>query len=234
MRPGWRGFALMAGAGGAVTALFQLGEQLSFDAAGVTATVALLYLSPALVLAIAGPVLGEWPTRAQIGLALLSVAGVFLTVTGLKGVTIEWSPAGIGWGVLSAVAYTGYTLFGRVASPRYGWLATTLLSTLGGCVLLAITLPLLGEPIVLPTSGRAWTLLVVFGLLTQAIATGLFYDSLRRLAAGRVAITATLEPVVAAVLATMLLGQGLVMLGWLGLGMVVAGVAGAYALEESD
>ena len=230
--PGWPALALLAGLGGGVTAVFQIAEQLSFAVAGVTTTVALLYLAPAMVVAASGPVLGEWPSRAQVGLALLSVAGVWLTVTGGTGAVVSWSPAGVGWGALCGLAYAGYTLFGRVASPRHGSFATTLWSTLGGAVLLLIVVPLTRQPLVLPATPRAWTLLIAYALLTQAAATGLFYDALRRIETGRVAITATLEPVVAAMLAAILLDQGLQPRGWLGLSMVVVGVAGAYALER--
>jgi DME family drug/metabolite transporter len=234
LAPGWRGLAWLAGLGGVITAIFQLAEQLSFAAAGVTSTVALLYLSPALVIALSGPALGEWPTRAQIALALLSVAGVWLTVAGGEGVVVRWTLAGVGWGALCGVMYAAYTLFGRVSARRHSALATTLFSTLGGCVLLLVVVPLAFGPLVLPTTTRAWVLLIGYGVLTQAAATGLFYDALRRIDAGRVAITATLEPVVAAVLATILLDQGLRMLGWVGLAMVVGGVAGAYAMEQGE
>ena len=233
-RPGWRGTALMLGLGGLVTAVFQIAEQLSFAIAGVTTTVGLMYLAPALVVAASGPLLGEWPTRAQVALALLSVAGVWLTVTGGGGAVVSWSVAGTGWGVLCGVAYAAYTLFGRVASPRHGALATTLYSTLGGALLLLLALPLTGQTISLPATPRAWGLLVVYALTTQAAGTGLFYDALRRIETSRASITATLEPVVAAVLATILLDQGLRPHGWLGLALVVGGVAGAYAVGSRE
>ncbi|HWP36987.1 MAG TPA: hypothetical protein VNL18_05470, partial [Gemmatimonadales bacterium] len=44
------------------------------------------------------------------------------------------------------------------------------------------------------------------------------------------AVTATIEPVVGALLAFALLGQRLTLPGWLGLIVVVAGVASMYAL----
>jgi DME family drug/metabolite transporter len=63
------------------------------------------------------------------------------------------------------------------------------------------------------------------------MATVLFFDGLGRIQASRAAIVSTVEPVVAALLATMLLGQGLTLVGWLGLGLVVVGVAGSYASD---
>ena len=229
LRPGWRGFLLLAGPGGAITALFQLSYQSSFAASGVTTTVALLYLSPALTLAASGPVLGEWPTRRQFALAALSVIGVWLTVTGAKGAAFELDPTGFAWGVLAGVSYAAYTLFGRWSAGRHGSYTTLLHSTFGSCVLLAVGLRLFGMSVVIPDSGRTWTILAVYSLLTLALSSALFYDALGRIEAGRAAIATTLEPVVAAVLATFILHQGLEPRGWAGLAMVVGGVAGGYA-----
>lgn len=229
LRPGWRGFLLLAIPGGAITAIFQLAYQSSLAASGVTTTVALLYLSPAFTLAASGPLLGEWPNARQLALAALSVAGVWLTVTGATGAAVALDVRGMGWGVLAGASYACYTLFGRWCAPRLGSFATLLHTNLGACVILAVALPLLGHLIVLPAGGRAWTLMGVYSLLTLTASSVLYYDALGRIDAGRAAIGTTLEPVVAAVLATLLLDQGLEPRGWAGLAMVVAGVAGGYA-----
>ena len=231
--PGWRGFLLLAGVGGVATALFQVAYLMSLATAGVPTTVALLYLAPVFVLAASGPLLGEWPGPGQVALGALSVTGVWLTVTGVRGVSAEWTATGLGWGVLAGAMYASYTLLGRYATPRLGSTATVLHSTVSACVLLGLALPLSGHSVVLPSTGQAWVLLVAFGLLTMALATSLYYDALGRIEAGRAAIASTLEPVAAVVLATFLLDEGLKLRGWVGLAMVVAGVAGGYALAAS-
>lgn len=230
-RPSLRGLLVLAGLGGVLTGTFQLAYQMAMDTVGVPSTVALLYLAPALVVAASGPLLGEWPSPLRVVLALLSVAGVWLTVLGARGVDVTVTPAGLLWGALAGSSYAGYTLFGRYASPRYGSPATVLYSTAGACVLLAATLPTVGGGLVLPPHGRAWAVLVAFALLTVAAASFLFYDGLGRIEAGRASIASTVEPVVAAVLATTLLDQHLTGVGWVGLGLVVTGVAGAYGMD---
>ena len=233
LRPGRRGLAGMLVLGGVPTGVFQLSYQMGMEAGGVPMTVALVYLAPALVVAVSGPLLGEWPSRARVLLALLSVAGVWLTVLGARGPqgagagTSGFAWAGLAWGGLAGASYAAYTLFGRWSSPRWGSLATVLYSTAGGTLLLAVAIPLAGRTVVLPRDGAVWTLLVVFALLTIALASFLFYDALGRIEAGGAAITSTLEPVVAALLAGWLLGQKLTPWGWLGLTLVVVGVAGA-------
>lgn len=232
LRPGWRAFLILAGLGGAITAVFQIAYQSSLASSGVPTTVALLYLSPAFTLAASGPLLREWPTARQLGLAAFSVTGVWLTVTGVEGADVTLDLRGLGWGILAGATYAMYSLFGRWGGPRYGPWATLLHSNLGSCVLMALVLPVAGYPVVLPADGASWGILAAYSVLTLSAASILYYDALARIEAGRAAIFTTLEPVVAAVLATIFLNEGLTTRGWFGLAMVVAGVAGAYALER--
>ena len=224
-----RGLAVLGLGGGAVVGLFQLAYQMSIDAVGVPSTVALVYVAPAVVVAVSGPLLGEWPSRRRVLLAGLTLVGVWMTVLGADEVTPAFGGVGVVWGVLAGLAYAGYTLFGRYATPRFGSRATVLYTAVGSCAWLSVTLPLVSDGLVLPPSGSAWALLGVFALLTVAGAQFLFFDALGRIEAGRAAITSAAEPVVAALLATALLAQGLSPVGWVGVALVVAGVAGVGA-----
>lgn len=221
-----RSLAVLGLGGGAVVGLFQLAYQMSVDAVGVPSTVALVYVAPAVVVAVSGPLLGEWPTGRRVTLAGLTLVGVWMTVLGADEVTPAFGGVGIVWGVLAGLAYAGYTLFGRFATPRFGSRATVLYTAVGSCVWLAVALPWVSDGLVLPRSGAAWALLGAFALVTVAVAQFLFFDALGRIDAGRAAITAAAEPVVAALLATVLLAQGLSPAGWVGVALVVTGVAG--------
>lgn len=212
--------------GGGSVAIFQIAYQMSIDASGVPATVALLYLSPAIVVALSGPLLREWPGPKRLALVALTVLGVWLTVLGATDVEPRFGAAGVGWGIVGAVTYASYTLYGRLATPRFGAVATAVYSTGAACVLLSVAVPMMSGPLVLPASPRGWLLLAAFGALTIAVAQFLFFDALGRAEASTVAVVSAAEPVVAALLATALLGQGLSALGWLGIALVVGGVAG--------
>jgi DME family drug/metabolite transporter len=74
---------------------------------------------------------------------------------------------------------------------------------------------------------------VIFGALTIAAAQLLFFDALGRIEAGAASIATAAEPVVAAVLATVLLSQGLAPVGWAGIALVVAGVVGVGLTARS-
>ena len=224
--PGGRDLAMLWIVGGGVTAIFQVGYQMATEAVGVPATVGLLYLAPALVMLAAGPLLGEAPTRRQIGFGALAVAGVWVVVAGSVGTDVVLSRAGLAWGGLTAVGYAGYTLFGRWGGRKWSALTMVVHSYLGATVFLGLLLPISG-PVRWPTDIGAQLLLTTYGFATVALAVLLFYDALRRIPAARASIVATIEPVVAAILAAMLLGQSLTPSGWLGLGLVVGGVVGA-------
>jgi drug/metabolite transporter (DMT)-like permease len=209
--------------------------QLSVDAVGVPSTVALLYLAPALVVAGSGPLLSEWPSALRVGLAVLVTVGVWLSVLGADDVETSFGAAGAGWGILAAFCYAGYLMLGRHASPRWGSVPTMVYSMVAACILLTVVVPMRPGPLVAPPDARAWTLLAVFGLLTIAIAQFLFFDALGRIEASGVAVSSTAEPVVGSLLATTLLSQGLDPLGWLGVTLVVLGVAGVgVTLPRAD
>ena len=234
MRVNARGLAMLCLGGGLAVGVFQIAYQLSTDAVGVPSTVALLYLAPAVVAALSGPLLGEWPDRRRIALLLVTLSGVWLTVLGAEEVTATFGTAGLWWGVLAGFSYGAYTLFGRFAAPRYGSMPTVVYSTIGSCLFLALVVPATSGPIVWPGTPAAWTLLAAFALLTIAVAHFLFFDALARIDASRASISTAVEPVVAGILATMLLSQGLTPLGWVGIALVVVGVAGVGLAAGPD
>jgi len=234
LRVGLRGLAVLFLGGGLSVGVFQIAYQLSTDAVGVPSTVAMLYLAPAVVAAASGPLLGEWPDRTRLALLVVTLAGVWLTVLGAEEVAATFGTSGVWWGVLAGLSYGAYTLFGRFAAPRYGSWSTVVYSTVGSCVFLALVVPATSGPIVWPHSGAAWMLLAVFALLTIAVAHFLFFDALSRIDASRASISTAVEPVVAGILATLLLSQGLTPLGWTGIALVVAGVAGVGMTARSD
>lgn len=221
-----RGLVILGVGGGLAIGVFQMAYQLSTDAVGVPSTVALLYLAPAVVAALAGPLLGEWPDRTRIALLVVTLSGVWLSVLGADEVAATFGNSGVVWGVLAGTSYGVYTLFGRYAAPRYGSVRTMIYSTLGSVAFLAVVVPVSSGPVVWPETQRAWILLLAFAVLTIAVAHFLFFDALARIDASRASIATAVEPVVAGILATLLLGQGLSLRGWIGIALVAVGVAG--------
>lgn len=220
-------------AGGVPLGLFQVAYAISTDRLGVPATVALLYLSPAFVLALQGPLFGERPNRAQVGWAALSVVGVWIAVLGGSS-RRDLDPGGVTWGVVTGLSFGSYVLFGRWMSPRLGAVATLTFSTAGAAGLLTLVSLVLAEAPSPPASLTAWLLLVGLAFATLPAASLLFFEALARIDPGRAAVGATVEPLVGTLLALFLLGQTLAPVGWLGLGILLAGVVGTALLTPGE
>jgi drug/metabolite transporter, DME family len=225
--------------GGALVALFEVAYQFGIAGAGVAGAAALLYIAPVLVAVLAKPILGEALTPLRIVLALAVMAGAFLTVyggshgAGLAGVALPSLLTGVAGGLLAMLSYSGTTLLARFAVPRYGAIRVLFLEILGGIVILGIVLPMAGHAPAPPHTAGGWGYTLLLALGTVLAANFLFFAALRRIEAAPTAVAATIEPVVGTLLAFTLLGQRLSVLGWLGLLMVVGGVAAGYLKEGS-
>jgi DME family drug/metabolite transporter len=118
--------------------------------------------------------------------------------------------------------------------PRYGVVKVLLLEIAGGTVLLGIILPLSGRTPAPPPTAGGWVYIVALVLGTVLLANFLFFSGTKRIEAAPTAVAATIEPVVATLLALFLFSQHLTAVGWLGLLMVVGGVAAGYVEEARN
>lgn len=230
-----RGWVLVGLGGGVLVALFEVAYQFAISGAGVAGAAALLYTAPVLVALLAKPLLGERLTTLRLLLALVVMAGAGLAVLGgsRAGVAVATTlRAGVLGGGLAALSYAGTTLLARYAVPRYGPMRVLFLEILGGIVVLGIVLPLAGRPPAPPPTSGAWLYTALLAAGTVVAANVLFFNAAKRIDAAPTAVAATIEPVVGALLAFALFAQRLTPLGWIGLLMVVGGVAGGY-LEEA-
>jgi drug/metabolite transporter, DME family len=223
--PGGRDALLLGGFGVVGVGVFYAAFQLAIAGTSVAVAVVLLYTAPVWVLLGARVFLGEALGRDRLLTGALVVAGVWATALGAAGAEVRVTAAGVGWGLLSALAYATYYLFGRRYLPRYGIGRMLLVSLVCGTAVLGPAAALAGHPPRLTMPAGAWLLLLALALGATLLANALYYWGLARVEAGRAAMLASVEPVAAAVLALLLLGQGLTAVGWVGVGLVVAGVA---------
>jgi len=231
-RAGW----LLVGLGGGfLVALFEVAYQYAIAGAGVAGAAAMLYTAPVIVAVLARLILKEALTPIRLLLALIVMVGVALTVTGGSNSGAEAARLGIGAGVagglLSAISYALTTLMARFAVPRYGSVRVLFLEAVGGVVILGIVLTLAGRMPTPPPSLAAWRGLVALTAGSVLAANLFFFAAVKRIEAAPAAVAATIEPVVGTALALLLFQQQLSPLGWLGLTMVVAGVAAGYLQE---
>lgn len=232
---------LLVGLGGGVlVALFEVAYQFGIAGTGVAGAAALLYIAPVLVAVLAKPFLGEKLTALRVVLALVVMAGAALTVrggshgAGTAAIPLPSLLEGVAGGLLAMVSYAGTTLLARYAVPRYGAVRVLFLEIVGGIVVLGIVLPLAGHTPLPPHTAGAWSYVLLLSLGSVLAANFLFFAGVRRIDAAPTAVAATIEPVVGTLLALTLLNQHLTLSGWLGLAMVVGGVATGYLREAQQ
>ncbi len=235
-----RGILLVGVVGGALVAVFEVAFQYAIAGLGVAPAVALLYTAPVVVAVLAHFILRELLTWQRVALAVMVMIGVALTVNGTvaaaagEGATSSASRfAGIVGGLLSAASYAGTTILARFAVPRYGATRVLFFELLGGTIILALLLPLLGHAPVPPSTMAGWIYVAALGVGAVLAANFCFFAAVKRIDAAPTAVAASVEPLVGALLALLLFNQQLRWFGWLGLAMVIGGVSGGAVEEET-
>ncbi|HXY69649.1 MAG TPA: EamA family transporter [Gemmatimonadales bacterium] len=232
-----RGLLIVGLVGGALVALFEVAYQFAIAGAGVASAAALLYTAPTLVALLAWPLLQERLTALRLVLAVVVGTGAVLAVQGgshgarVSGFEAPHLALGVTGGLLAAVSFAGTTLLARWAVPRYGVFRVLLLEAAGGTLLLGVLLPIAGRAPVPPTTPGGWLYIGALVVATVLLANLFFFSAAKRIEAAPTAVAATIEPVVGTLLALVLLSQQLTAFGWLGLLMVVGGVAAGYLAE---
>jgi drug/metabolite transporter (DMT)-like permease len=183
----------------------------------------LLYLAPALVTIGAALFLGEPVTRPKLVALVLTFLGGALVVQVYQPANLVGSAPGIGLGLVSAASYATYSLLGKRLLGRHG-IATVLASYLFLGTLCLIALKLLVSPTTWPAPGEALMIGLYTGVLMTLAPISLFTFGLNQLPSSEAMILLTVEPVVAFVLAAVVLGEMLSPAQWLGAIAVLGGV----------
>ncbi|WP_261664486.1 DMT family transporter [Deinococcus sp. Marseille-Q6407] len=194
--------------------LFYGAYQLAVQAAGASLASVLLYTAPAFV-ALWGALLLREPTGLrELGAVALTLGGIALISLG-GGENIQVTPAALIWGLLSGFSYSLYYPYGKLFFNRYP-----------PAVLYAVALPV-GALCLLPLtsftgkSPEAWLAIGATALLSTYLAYLLYSAGLQRLGATQASVLASLEPVVAGLLALALFGERPGLLSLLGAGLVL-------------
>lgn len=189
--------------------------QLAIRGGGAALASVLLYTAPAWVALLARLIFKETFTRPKIIALVLTFIGV-VCVAGSGRIQITW-PALL-FGLTAGFCYSLYYIFGKHFSTRYSSPNLFLyLLPIGALTLL----PWVDFS---PKSATAWGALLCISALCTYGAYSLYYIGLRYLEASRAAITATLEPVVAAVVAFFWWGEAFDVTGYAGSALILGAV----------
>ncbi len=198
--------------------LFYSALNLAIEAGGVSLAFVLLYTAPAFVAILAAIFLGERLTLVKVGLVGLSILGVALVSnSGGTGVTTSWQA--VAWGLTAGASYSTYYLFGKWALRRYAPVTIyAYVMPLGALGLV----PFIGFEALRVATPAVWLDIGLMSLLSTYGAYLVYYTGLRTIEASRAVLVATIEPVLAALLAAALFGERLSALGIAGAVLVLA------------
>ena len=200
--------------------LFYISYQYSVKTGGAAFAAVLLYTAPAWVVICSFFIYKEKLTVNKIMAVLLVIAGVFLIskTGGNSNSATAISVMTIFSGLMSGFCYSLYYTIGKYFSSRY---------SSANLFLYILPIGALGIfPFVEFThkSPAAWASLIAISLVSTFIANHCYYIGLKHLEAGKASIVATLEPVVAAVAAYIILGEYFTSLGYVGAAMIISAV----------
>ena len=195
----------------------------AIDRVPVAVAIVLQYCSPVLVVLWAAASRRRRPS-ADVALALLASAVGVVLVSGLAGAGFgDADGLGIAMGLASAVFFSAYTLLAEQAGPAYGATGAMFRAfTIASIFWILYQLPN-GWPESLFSAGNLAGVAFV-GVAGTLLPFLFFIWGVGHLRAERAAIAATLEPVVAAVVAWIWLGQRLSALQLAGGSLVIGAV----------
>lgn len=195
----------------------------SISRTSVATAVTLMYTAPAYVSLLSSYLFGERLTGAKVGALALTFAGVALVSGGYDPAQFRGSLPGILSGLGAGLTYGLYSIFGKKAAAKYHQNTVLVYSFVFGAAFLALAgIPSRFWAVSYPV--RVYSILAALGIFPTAVAYALYQAGLRRVEASRASIVATVEPVVAALLAYLFLGELLAPIQLLGGLLVLAGV----------
>lgn len=220
-----RGRALlaMAGVGFALDLIFW---HASIALTSVANATLLANLTPIVVVLFYWGVMKQRPTlRFSLGaaLALAGAAGLAASGTPVANTTSDGVQLGNFYGVLTAIAYGGYLLAVERARASASGLQVTLASSAVAMLITGAVALAFGENF-WPASGSGWAVLAGLALLCHVVGQGGIVWALGQLPAALSSVVILIQPVVAAGLGWLWLGESLGLIDVLCAALVLGGV----------
>ncbi len=190
-------------------------------------TASLILATSPIFVALLGLFMGERISRWAWGGIVLSFAGLLLLIQGGTGVELDAEHLfGDFLLLLSAVGWALYTVVSRPFLHRYSPLKLTALTmVLGTWPLYLIALPSAMQQNWAALSSVAWASLLYSAFFSIVIAYVIWYVSISRVGSARTSVYSNLVPVVALILAWVLLGERIAPLQLVGGAIVLLGIA---------
>ena len=220
-----RDMGLFLGMGLLSLLLFTVCYFTTIDLASLSVAAILLYTSPIWVMLMSAICFREKITRRKLLCAAMAFGGCVL-VSGI-GSAASLSPMVIVTGLLSAVGYGLYSIFGTFALRKYQPLTVTTYAFLFGAVgALLLCNPIQIVRVISQTRnpGALVLLIAVTALVTAVLPYLLYTVGLNHMRASAAAIMASIEPVVATAAGALAFGETLTLPAFAGIALVLGAI----------
>ena len=221
----FRDVGLFLGMGLLSLLLFTVCYFTTINLASLSVAAILLYTSPIWVMLLSAVCFREEITGRKLLCAAMAFGGCVL-VSGI-GSAASLSPMVIVTGLLSAVGYGLYSIFGTFALRKYPPLTVTtyafLFGALGALVLCKPT-ELVEMVCAAPNPGGLVLLLTVTAFVTAVLPYLLYTVGLNHMRASGAAIIASIEPVVATAAGALVFGEALTVPAFAGIALVLGAI----------
>ncbi|MBQ7085637.1 MAG: DMT family transporter [Anaerotignum sp.] len=227
----WKDIRYFIGTGVVSFAFFSWAYMKAVNLTSLGVAAVLLYTAPTFVMLFSILLFGERMTKTKGIVLLMTFTGCIL-VTGILegGAAFTWQ--GIVIGLAAGVGYALYSIFGTYAiRGGYGSLTISFYTFL----LATIVISFLVEPAAVVsqiTVMGQWPLAISFALLTTVVPYLAYTKGLSGLPASKASVTATIEPVVAAVLGIVVFHESVSMLKITGIVLVLSSVVVMSRAEQ--
>lgn len=220
-----RDIGLFLGMGLLSLLLFTVCYFTTINLASLSVAAILLYTSPVWVMLMSAVCFREAITRQKILCAAMAFGGCVL-VSGI-GSAVQLSPMVLVTGLLAAIGYGLYSIFGTFALRKYPPLTVTTYAFLFGALGAAILCKPseIAEILCAAANPTGLVLLLIVTAFVTAVLPYLFYTvGLSHMRASTAAIMASIEPVVATAAGALVFGESLTVPAFAGIALVLGAI----------
>ncbi|MEW6243682.1 MAG: DMT family transporter [Bacillota bacterium] len=198
----------------------------------VAIAVLLNYTAPVFVTILSRVLFSEPLTGRKMTALGLVMVGLCM-VTGVYRASMAVSYTGLLTGLLSGFFYAAYTVALKPISARYHPVTLLVWAAVFGTPVLGIVHGLTGGSLFSGYTPAVWALLIVAALFPGTLAFICFAKGVALAEASKAAIVATVEPVVASILAFLLYSETLDPVQLVGMSMILAGIIVVSRTKET-
>lgn len=199
----------------------------------VAAAILLQYMAPILLAIYSVLFLKERLHRVTVIAVVAATTGCFLVVGIYRVEVLSLQLSGVISGLLSALTFAGWSVYGEYGMRRYDpWTVLFYASAVAAVAWNLLHPPL--EAFFHQYPPHIWAVVAAVGVLGTLLPFGFYLEGISRVRATRASITATLEPISAALFSFVLLGETLDKLQISGACLVISAIVLLQLKQEAD